>query len=167
MNHVINQAPSLQTILDEFGLVTPSKFAILPRNVFTAESTEKLLYGAETSTLRKILHKHGVEVERIESSSLKIPQIEEKSAALILPLIFVGANLLSQNPNALSVILGIISNFATDALKGIGTDQVELSIITGSHRTGHYRSIDYKGPATGLTDLIQIVKAESKNDKRN
>ncbi|MBL0023482.1 MAG: hypothetical protein IPO98_00005 [Saprospiraceae bacterium] len=43
----------------------------------------------------------------------------QKSGEIILPSIFVSSLILTENPHLVSVALGVVSNYATNLLKGI------------------------------------------------
>ena len=69
----------------------------------------------------------------------KFPCIHENAFEWIVPTIFISSFLLSQNPHSISVVLGVISNYLTDWLKGIPSNkEVKLDIIEET-RTGKYK----------------------------
>src|SRR4051794_32142900 len=91
------------------GCSPPQRVAILPRNFATAHGQDELLHEATTSTVRKLLRQVGIEEEKIEPEGIVFPSVSNKSADWLLPPIFIGASLLSENPHLVDLAIGVIS----------------------------------------------------------
>jgi hypothetical protein len=74
------------------------------------------------------------------------------------PTLFVSAGLLSQDPNVLSVTLGVITNYLYDLFKGNKEDRTSLDVIL-EQADGSCKQIHYRGPADGLSEIAEIVKS--------
>lgn len=147
--HVANRAK-------ELGCVTPTGITVLPENFENAASRSELLFGSEAATIRKLL-KSDVPMGSLLPTGERAPAIHNKHFEWA-PAIFVSAALLSENPNAISVALGIVSNYATDFFKGRPSRKVKLTVVVETKKDRSCKRIDYEGDASGLASLANIVR---------
>src|SRR5712692_8839024 len=99
----IDTLPNLSERLLLLGLQQPEGIAILPRNITTVQSKEELLHENSTPTIRALWRQAGVTEDRLEGRATPFPTLAEKDASLVLPMIFISAAVLSQNPAAVSL----------------------------------------------------------------
>ncbi|MGE4096437.1 MAG: hypothetical protein AB7G75_37030, partial [Candidatus Binatia bacterium] len=148
MSLKIDTFPNFMEKLLLLGLQQPERIAILPRNITTAQSREELLYENSTPTIRVLLRQAGVTEDRLEGQAAPFPTLAEKDASLILPMIFISAAALSQNPAAVSLALSVLANYITEFFKGFsGQRRVKFRIIVETNPTNSYKSIEYDGAA--------------------
>lgn len=141
----------------------PTAIALLPRNFETARSKGELLHEASAPTVRVLWRQAGVQEDRIQGLNDTLPYVHEKSVDWIGPTIFVGAMLLSQNSQVVTVALGVISNYLTDLLKGVtGPRKVKLDVVVERAEPRSYKRIHYEGEPEGLADLAKIVREVGK-----
>jgi len=142
----------------ELGLNEPKDLSILPRNFDTAKLRDELLYESSTPTVRVLWKQAGINETKTEKQGEKLPQISEKEfTGWLGPTIFIGASLLSQNPAAVSVAFGVISNYLTDWFKGIvGDKKARLDIVIETGRN-KYKRVHYEGDVDGLKELPKIL----------
>ena len=70
----------------------------------------------------------------------------------------ISALFLSQNPNAISVAIGVISNYLTDWFKGtVGDKRVRLDIVVEIEGS-KYKRVHYDGNVEGLRELPKILR---------
>lgn len=137
----------------------PAELAILPRNFESAEAKHELIHEDSAPTVRILLREAGLVETKIEKEGDKFPYAQEKAFQWIGPIIFVSPLLLSQNPYALSVAIGVISNYLTDWFKGVpGRKKVKLSIVVEQSTEHISKRIDYEGEIEGLKELLLIVQ---------
>ena len=141
------------------GLNAPTGLAILPRNIAEATRADELLHESSATTLRSLFRQNNIEETRVEKEGQKIPLIQENEFSLILPIIFVSASLLSQNPHALAIAMNIIANYATDFFKGIpGSKKVTLDIVVESKSVKGSKRLHYEGPQEGLEETGKMAR---------
>ena len=102
------------------GLNEPTDLALLPRNFESAASKEELLNESAALTIRKLWRQAGLKETPLDKAGERIPEIKENDFRLIMPVLFVGYSLWSQNPTALNLALSVAANYITDFFKGIG-----------------------------------------------
>jgi hypothetical protein len=144
----------------ELGCPMPAGIAILPDNFKTATSRNDLLFRAEASTIRKLLRSKNVAVDNFLEPSERAPSIHNKHFEWA-PLLFVSAAALSNDPNLITVALGVIANYATDFFKGMPSKRVKLSIVVERKADRNCKRLDYEGDLAGLTSLPDIVRSLS------
>jgi len=137
----------------------PTGLALLPRNFADAKIKEDLLHESTAPTVRILLRQAGITETALEREGERLHQAGQKDfAEWIGPIIFVSGALLSNNPQAISVALGVISNYLTDWFKGLTSGKnVRLDVVVEAGEEG-YKRISYEGPVEGLRDLPQVVR---------
>jgi hypothetical protein len=103
----------------DLGCAVPEGFALLPRNFETATRRGELVHDASGLSVRAAWRADGVEETRLEPEGETWAAAQKDAAEWIGPIIFVGSALLSQNPDAVNVGLGVVANYATDLLRGL------------------------------------------------
>lgn len=140
------------------GCNIPTELALLPRNFAEAGTKQELLHEDEATTVRQLWREAGIVETPLEARGEKFPEIAEKSFEWIGPTIFVGASLLSNNANLLSVALGVVSNYLTDFFRGQkGTGQIKIDIVFDTKKNT-CKKIIYRGGPEGLKDFAKVVK---------
>ena len=141
-----------------FGYATPTALAILPANFNSANSKEALLNQSSAATLRKLWKQAGVTMTPLEKPDERIPEIQQNAFRLIMPIIFIGYSVWSQNPTAVSLALSVAANYITDFFKGIGgSKKVKLEIVIEKQQGKEYRKLSFEGPPEELPDLAKLV----------
>lgn len=158
MAFIITDYCNVSERAQELGLNAPTGLAILPRNFEEAVSVNDLLHQSEVKTIRSLFRQNNIPETKLEKNNQKIPCTHENEFALVLPTIFVGTLLFSQNPHLLSLALSIIANYATDFFKGIpGRRKVVLNIVVENKSNGGAKKIHYEGDSDGLKEITEIV----------
>lgn len=143
---------------NELGLNEPQLFAILPRNFLEAKNKAELYHESSAPTIKVLFRQNGIEMNRIEQEGDVFPCMQENEFSLILPTIFVGSLILSQDPHAIAFAINVLSNYATDFFKGIpGRNKVSLSIVVENKKGVISKKISYTGGVEGLKELPEIV----------
>ncbi len=147
------------------GFSIPDCLVLLPKNLDTASSPSDLAYESSTATIRKVLVQAGLEAKSLESiSGETLPQSFEKSFDWLGPTIFVGAGLITQNPAVVTIALNMISAYLSDLFRGFPEGRnVKLTVIIERDGGKLSKRIEYSGPADGLKDLPQAIRA-TEND---
>lgn len=143
---------------DSLKVNTPTGLALLPRNFADAAAAKDLLHEGSVQTVRSLFRQNNITETRIEKDGQKIPTIHENDFGLTLPTLFVGYLIWTGNPQLVSIALNIISNYATDFLKGItGKSKVSLEIVVQNKNGKGSKKINYEGDPEGLKEISKIV----------
>ncbi|EMS84700.1 hypothetical protein [Leptospira noguchii] len=133
---------------------------LLPQN-WSSDIKTEYEFSENTITVKKLLATNDLQVT-IDGFSEESPIISNRNYEWMGPVIFISYSLLSQNEYILSIALNIISNYLTDIFKGLGdNNKVDLKIYK-ENEDGSIKKISYKGPASGLEKLKDILKSFNK-----
>lgn len=149
---------SVSEKLASLGIPFPSGLAILPSNLATATSIDDLRQQVESDTVRTLLKSNKIDHVEIFGEDDQPPYLQQYSFEWFGPTLFVSAGLLSQDPNILSVTLGVITNYLYDLFKGSREGKASLNVIL-QQADGSCKQIHYSGPADGLSEIAEIVKS--------
>ena len=132
---------------------------LLPLNLATAGTCSELRHAAETATIKKLLLQSSLPFEDILDRDRRPSYIKNKSAAWVLPAVFISYSLWQQNPGLVSIALNLISSYAYDYFKGsLSSRSVKLDIVI-EKKDGSSRLVSYSGPIGGLKEIPAAIKA--------
>lgn len=149
---------SVSEKLTSLGVSLPNGLAILPGNLATATSIGDLRQQVESDTVRTLLKSNKIDYVEIFGEDDQPPYLQQYSFEWFGPTLFVSVGLLSQDPNVLSVTLGVITNYLYDLFKGSKEGKASLDVIL-QQADGSCKQIHYSGPADGLSEVAEIVKS--------
>jgi len=156
---------SVTSQADKLGLVKPDSFSFLPRNFDQATSFDDLLFDDSVVDLRILFRQSGFTETKVEHAPNSIRRIQQNDITMVLPIIYFSYAYLSQNPNAIAVALGIISNYLTDFFKGVtSTPKAKLDIVIDQKGKTTTKRISYKGDPSGFESIPAIIKELLEND---
>lgn len=143
----------------ELGCALPSSLVLLPENFDTAMLGEEFHFRSEASTVRKLLHNGGFQVERLNAGLSPIKFVHNRSCDWAVPAIFIGSELLKTNPDITSVIIDLIRDHIKDLFGGTTSSRrVSVEIIVESGK-GRCRKVKYEGEIDGLKEITRMVKS--------
>lgn len=159
MSTEVRDHVSISEKLKHFGISSvPNGLAILPSNLGTAKSIEELRQHVESDTVRTLLKASKIPYVEIFDEDNQPSYLQQYGFEWFGPTLFISAGLLSQNPNVLSITLGIITNYLYDLFKGTKSSKASLDVII-QQADGSCKEVHYSGPPDGLSDIAEIVKA--------
>jgi hypothetical protein len=141
----------------ELGCQPPSSIAVLPENFATATTRKELLFGSEAATIKKVLKAGDLPVDDLTPSGERFASIHNKHFEWA-PLLFISGALVSGNPHAVSVALGVISNYATDFFKGMPGKVVRLSVVVERRSDRVCKKLTYEGDVAGLSSIANAIR---------
>lgn len=164
MPTTVTDYSDFQERLSERGFLVPTQLALLPSNLETAKQSDELFFASSAATIRKLLKQSGIVETPIESPTKKLPELQQNDFSLVLPALFVGYSLWSQNPALLNVALSVVGNYATDFFKGIaGQRKVRLDIVIERSRGKEFKRIRFEGSPDELKDLPKVIRELNRN----
>jgi hypothetical protein len=156
--------------LKKLGVEPSNSLLLLPWNFATEEDElEGFYYPPSTSDIREVFDDAELAVKFVgEGGEPNIIHLKSFTPTLVLPTLYIGLFLLSQNPYAITVALNLISHYAAKALDaaigGLPYNEVELEIIVDETGTGTTQRITYRGSDEGLTKLSDIIRSTRNKD---
>ncbi|MDT4857168.1 hypothetical protein FQZ97_915820 [compost metagenome] len=157
MSMEINDYVSVAERLNKFNVSAPSGLAILPHNLATAASREELRQHAESDTVRTLFFENNITCIEIFDEDNQPPYLQQYGFEWFGPTIFISAGFILQNPNILSVSLGLITNYLYDLFKGTKDGKASLNVIF-QKADGSCKEIRYSGSPEGLKSIADIVR---------
>ncbi len=128
----------------------------MPENFDTAATRQDLIVRAEGSTIHTLFRNHQLPLGDFLPNGERASFIHNKSYDWSA-FIFVSGALLSNNPAAVSVALGIISNYLTDMFKGVPDRKIKLDIAVERKGDRVCKKLTYEGDASGLTAIADTI----------
>jgi hypothetical protein len=143
----------------ELGCSLPGGLAVIPINFESAASRDELYTASHTTTVLKVFRENDVIVGSFFSNDDHPPYIVNKHFQWLGPTLFIPLALWSNNPDAVSLAIGVLGNCITDFFKGIPARLrgVKLDMVVETEN-GTYKKISYEGDVEGLKELQKIVK---------
>lgn len=139
------------------GCQVPTGMTLLPDNFETATARVDLLFRSEAATIKTLFRNNQFPLTDLLPTGERAPSIHNKNFEWA-PALFISAAMLSENPDAVSVALGIISNYATDFFKGMGHKNVRLVIVVEKKKNHTCKKISYEGDIAGLSSLPEVIQ---------
>ena len=148
--------------LDELGCSYSGGIAILPENFETATPTTSLMQLAEAVDIIKLFRSNNIPYSEMRRENEEPAYIINNSFEWVGPTLFLPALLLSENPEIIAIVLGVIANYLTDFLKGFGRQKAtKLDIVIEKSKSKTYAKISYEGPIDGIPSLADVVRKVS------
>lgn len=79
----------------------------------------------------------------------------------------MAAAVLSENPTAVNIALGVVANYVTDFFKGMGGEKrVRFSIVIKDKAAGRYKRFKYSGDPSGIKDFTKLATRINNGDSK-
>lgn len=157
MSIEVREHVSIAVKLENFGVPAPSGFAILPHNLATATSKRDLRQHVESDTVRTLLLGNNIPHAEIFDEDDQPAYLQQYGFEWYGPTLFISAGILLQNPDVLSVTLGLITNYLYDLFKGSKSGSASLNVVF-QDADGTCKEVRYNGPPEGLSAVADVVK---------
>jgi len=152
------------TRADELGCTMPSGFLILPENFEEAKQGDELRFAGEAATALKLLQSAGLPATKLTSLENTEGFVHNHSADWALPIIFIGSELLKQNPDMVTLAIGVMQNHVLELFKGVKMrPKIKAEVVIEDKRTAQYKRLTYEGDVDGLRELTATIKAMSRH----
>jgi hypothetical protein len=102
----------------DLGCSAPQTMTILPSNFAAAPTAADFLRASEAATVRTLFRINSIPVEELLAAGDFPNYVEHNDFEWVVPTLFIPAALLSQNPELVSLALGVLANYITDFLRG-------------------------------------------------
>lgn len=144
--------------LQELGCNSPDGFVLLPTNFEAATSVAEFRQVVEAITVRKLLRSAGVPQSEILPPERRLPYVQNNSWDWTAPVLFVAYEILSQNPDAIRMVIEQIRNHLVAFRPDLGTaGDVKLDCVVERTKARSCKRVSYQGPIDGLRQLPQIL----------
>ena len=155
----ISNYPNASSKLKKLGCSPPKGIGILPTRFDSLTSTDDFAQVSLTRPVVKLLKENKIPVSIIKREGQTLPTSHTASSGWVAPTLLVSAALWLQNPEAVSLALGVIANYLADRFKGT---KAELDIVFPEDGPRPCKKLNYKGPVEGLKELPKIIKSASR-----
>jgi hypothetical protein len=161
------ECPDVIQRFADLGMKPPEGCCILPRSFWKAETVSDLCHESSALDLKSLFRQANLPIVVYQPDGQKIPYLQENDIHWTGPILFFAVAQLSENPNLISVALGVISNYVTGIFKG-SVEQVRarLSVVVEMSETKTTKKItkryDYDGPPDQIADIIKLIKEDEK-----
>lgn len=138
------------------GDPTDKEILILPNNF---EITKQDYYYSSTLPTIKKLAKENKVLFRIIGDSEDQKLLEQRGIEWYGPILLVGSLFYSQNPQMVSVALGMIANYLSNIFMGQNDARANLDVLVRNDEKKTTKRVSYKGPVGGLTEVNEAIKS--------
>jgi hypothetical protein len=149
MSIKVNKIESKFTIKDDVGVtIIPANYKEEENFKYTSSSLSFLKYSKST----------------LDISLYSEPEFlyEQRAGDWFAPAILVTSLLISENPEIVSIICGVISNYVTDIFKGQKRPNIRLTVVHKETKSSKLTEINYTGDVDGLDKLKDTILEVSK-----
>jgi hypothetical protein len=131
---------------------------ILPFNFKAAQTAAEFLRASEAATVRTLFRLNSIPVEELIASGDFPNYVEHNDFEWVVPTLFIPAALLSQNPELVSLALGVLANYITDFLKGRpGPKTAKINIVIERDGDWSCKMINYSGDVSGIHEITDVI----------
>lgn len=133
-----------------------TQILLLPRN-HDKSTDEYYLYDNTVYTIHKVLKLAGVNSGYLDDKPIQF--LEQRSVEWFLPVLFISHNVLIENKEMYEAALMAIKEYiikSSPFTRG-KENTVKLKVIVEKSEDKTTKSIDYDGPADGLSDLKDSI----------
>jgi len=175
VNITVEEYLDVEAKSQSLGFELRGPICMLPNNLDELSSLEESIHFSSALTLVKLLEEASIPASIMEAEGGDRKYLVQKNVTWYGPVLLFAAAEIAQNPQLVSISLGVIANYLTDYFKGIpiGEQQVELSVVTERLRktktteTQSTRKFNYKGNVEGLRILEERILKECNDDSSN
>ena len=135
---------------------------ILPAN-FNADKADDYSYHSTTPSFYKYAE------NKVEISCLSKPTrlIEQRCGDWFAPTLLFTSTAIVANPQIVSIVCGVISNYIFDYFKGAKKPNVRLKVLHKQSKASSLTEMNYDGPVEGLSKFADAVLEISKGASRD
>lgn len=140
------------------GMANFADVTILPAQLESATGVDDLNHTRWTEEVVEALRKEGINATALNTPDEKVQPAIHKGLTWHLPILFFTASYLIDNPNIVSLALGVLANYFTDQLKRIGAGEKNVRVgVAIQTKTASHISF-YEGSVDGLKELDKILR---------
>jgi hypothetical protein len=136
---------------DELVQASRDTFVLLPAGI-EAPSDKRPIFASSLPTVLKLARAEGVPM-KVYKAPESPPLLDRRSSEWFGPAIFISSLFMTENPTAVSLALGMLSNYLTTLFSGREGVSVSLDIYVADDGTRTTTKVSYRGPVSGIRDL--------------
>ncbi len=164
----VKETTSFADFIERMSItVPPNEILIIPDNYEELKSPNDAIFAGPSITVKKLLTSKGLKINLVDMKT-ETWTADKRGADWFGPTLFISSLLLSENKEAVSVALGVISNYISSAF-GIGGFRAEsiarFKILVKNETSGVTKEISYEGPSQGIKDLEKVIKSAAQIKK--
>ena len=156
----ISNYPNVRQRIQELECIDPLGFSLLPINFESVNSATEFRQVSEAATVKTLLKSANLPNSEIVPPERRPPYIHNNAMEWFGPTLFISANLVSQNPEYVTMAFDVIASYITDLMRGFGSGRkAKLDIVVEQSKDNSCKKISYEGPPEGLRDIPEIIRA--------
>jgi hypothetical protein len=123
------------------------------------------VYSSTVDSVIKLLRQNEVPVDSLHPIDATTPLQDNRGLDWIAPAFLISGSLLTQNPTAVSIALGVIANYVTDIFKGSKSEpRVKFRIVQTSADGKKAQLIEYEGSVSGVREIEKLLLPSEKKE---
>lgn len=159
METIISNCDNLKERFSRLLASEQDVITIVPKNLMNIEANYQFVYRESTKDIVKLFSSNSIDLDSYSRNKSSKFYKHEHSAEWIGPTLFLGATLLSENSNVISVALSVIANFITDLFKGKAPDTTfKMEFIIETKKNKSFKKLFFEGKPTDIDKLIKLIK---------
>ena len=160
----VSEYPNVRERAATLGYKIPEDVILLPWN-FGGPELEELCDTVTAPIVEQILREADIPATRLEKDGTNLQTIHFKALDWIGPVIFIAAQMLTNNPEIVNnVLTRILEYLGTTFFKGVvGPKQTRIEFVIEKIEGKKYVDVQYDGPYEGAKELIDILEKTIKD----
>ncbi len=155
----VSHAESFTNAIERLQISSLPPIALIPRNLESSPDVDHLIYERESRELQVLGNQLGLSIVPLTGS--EVITVHENDASIILASLFIAYEAI-EKLNGLATLVEFFTNISKHFGSRRSDDgmEVELSqeIIVRKHSTT--KRLSYKGPASGLPEIVRLIRYE-------
>lgn len=157
MTITVTDHPPIRNKLHDLGITLLNGLTIAPSNIEHSSTLGDLRQQVESDTVRTLFNTNKIEYQELFDDDHQPGYLQQYSMEWYGPTLIITAGFLTQNPHALSIATGIITNYLYDLFKTKNSGKASLDLIY-EYPDGKCKKIQYCGTPEGLSEVHKIVR---------
>jgi hypothetical protein len=129
---------------------------ILPDNFFNnnQDNFDNYFYSSETISFYKYAQQKNIKIDYFAKPDLLL---ERYSYEWFAPSLLLTSEIISHNPEIVSIVCGLISNYIYDLFKSEKKPNIRLNVIYKETKNHKLTKINYQGTVDGISELEKVL----------
>jgi hypothetical protein len=162
----VAHADAFTNSIERLRILSLPPIAIIPRNLETSPDVDHLIYERESRDLQVLGHQLGFSVTPLTGSA--VVTVHENDASVILTSLFIAYEAI-EKLNGFATLVEFFTNISKHfgSRRSEGGTEIELSQEIIIRKQSTTKRLSYKGPASGLPEIVRLMQSEFESDDKS